>query len=53
MRAVSPFLLVPFLLGNLSGKDRTSMSREIPWLVTRVLVPVWRNKWAPMEPFLL
>ena len=48
------YLVVPFLLYNLSAEDRAIMSQEMPPVVTQQLVPVaWKEKWAPMSPFLL
>jgi hemerythrin-like domain-containing protein len=46
--------LVPFMIYNLSGTDRELFARAVPWIVTRVLVPlIWKKKWQPMSPFLL
>jgi hemerythrin-like domain-containing protein len=48
------YLVVPFILYNLSAEDRAIMSRAMPPVVTQELVPVaWKEKWAPMSPFLL
>ncbi len=48
------YLVVPFLLYNLSPEDRATMSAEMPPVVTQQLVPVvWKEKWQPMSPFLL
>jgi hypothetical protein len=47
-----PALMVPFILFNMKPADRAVMSQLMPWIVTRVLVPiVWRRKWKPMRPF--
>jgi hemerythrin-like domain-containing protein len=48
------YLVVPFMLYNLSPEDRATMSQGMPPVVTQQLVPVaWKEKWAPMSPFLL
>ncbi len=48
------FLVVPFLLYNLSPEQRSAMAKAMPPLVTEQLVPVvWKEKWEPMKPFLL
>jgi iron-sulfur cluster repair protein YtfE (RIC family) len=48
------YLVIPFMLFNLSGDHREAMSREFPPTVTEQLVPtVWRDKWEIMKPFLL
>jgi hypothetical protein len=47
-------LAVPFLLYNLPPEERAIFARQMPFIVTRVLVPfVWKKQWAPMRPFLL
>jgi hemerythrin-like domain-containing protein len=54
MGQVPVYWLIPFLVYNLSGQDRAWMAQQIPWIVTRVLLPtVWRKKWLPMTPLLL
>ena len=48
------YLVVPFMLYNLPAEDRAIMSQAMPPIVIQQLVPVaWREKWAPMSPFLL
>lgn len=50
-----PSLIAPFILYNLPQGDRAIISQTmpVPWLVTRVLVPlVWKKKWQSMAPFL-
>lgn len=48
------YLVVPFILYSLSEQDRAWMSHAMPPVVTEELVPVvWKDKWAPMKPFLL
>jgi hemerythrin-like domain-containing protein len=48
------YLVVPFVLYNLDPEDRAAISRTMPPVVTQQLVPVaWKEKWAPMRPFLL
>jgi hypothetical protein len=48
------FLVVPFILFNLSPEDRAIMAAPMPPVVTQELVPrAWKDKWAPMQPFLL
>jgi hemerythrin-like domain-containing protein len=52
--ATPDFLVVPFMLYNLDTGDRAVLSRAMPPVVTQELVPiVWKEKWAPMKPFLL
>jgi hemerythrin-like domain-containing protein len=49
-----PALMVPFILFNMKPGDRAVMSQLMPWVLTRVLVPiVWKRKWKQMQPFLL
>jgi hypothetical protein len=48
------YLVVPFMLYNLSPEDRVIMASAMPPMVTQELVPkAWKEKWAPMQPFLL
>ena len=48
------YLVVPFLLHNLAPEKRRYFSRSMPPIVTEQLLPVvWKQKWAPMLPFLL
>ena len=52
---VEPLSLgVPFLLYNMSRKERAAYAQTLPPMVTEQLVPVvWKEQWAPMQPFLL
>ena len=52
---ISPdYLVVPFLLFNLTATERRVFSANIPPIVTQQLVPqVWKEKWLPMKPFLV
>lgn len=48
------YLVVPFALYNLPPDQRAILSRAMPPMVTQQLVPVvWKEQWAPMQPFLL
>jgi hypothetical protein len=48
------YLVVPFMLYNLSPDDRAILARAMPPVVTQELVPkAWKEKWSPMQPFLL
>ena len=48
------YLIVPFVLYNLSPEDRAIASQGFPEMVTKQLVPLdWKDKWASMQPFLL
>jgi hypothetical protein len=48
------YLVVPFVLYNLSTEDRAIMSQVMPPVVIQQLVPIeWKERWAPMLPFLL
>ena len=47
------YLIVPFVLYNLSPEDRTIASKGFPEMVTKQLVPIdWKDKWESMQPFL-
>ena len=48
------YLLVPFLLYNLPPQEREIFALALPPIVAQQLVPiVWKEQWAPMQPFLL
>lgn len=48
------YLIVPFLLFNLPPEERATLALAMPPIVTEELVPVvWKDKWAPMKPYLL
>jgi hemerythrin superfamily protein len=48
------YLVIPFLLFNLTATERKVFSANIPPVVTQQLVPqVWKEKWLPMKPFLI
>jgi hypothetical protein len=50
----APAVELPFVLYNLEPEDRAVMAHAMPPAVTQQLVPVvWREQWAPMQPFLL
>jgi Hemerythrin HHE cation binding domain len=52
--AVPHYLTVPFLLYNLSPKDRVIFSKDMPVEVVQHLVPVvWKSQWESMVPYLL
>lgn len=52
--ATPTYLVVPFAIYNSSPEDRVKLVKELPEKVTRQLVPIdWKDKWAPMQPFLL
>lgn len=47
-------LMIPFILYNLSLKDRKIMSQMIPWIVRKISVQgLLKKRWQPMAPFLL
>ena len=49
-----PFFALPFVLYNLSPEDRARMAALMPTMVIEELIPgKWKEKWAPMKPFLL
>jgi hypothetical protein len=49
-----PFFALPFVLFNLSPDDRAKMTAVMPKMMVEELIPgVWKEKWAPMKPFLL
>ena len=48
------YLLGPFVLYNLYPEDRAIAAQGLPDVVTKQLIPIeWKDKWAPMKPFLL
>jgi hemerythrin-like domain-containing protein len=48
------YLVVPFLLYNLTPEERAIFSQGLPPVVTQELVPIaWKDKWSQMKPFLL
>jgi hypothetical protein len=48
------YLVMPFVLYNLSPEDRAITSQGFPEMVTKQLVPIdWKDKWVSMQPFLL
>jgi hemerythrin-like domain-containing protein len=50
----APYLGIPFVLYNLPAEERAIITQVMPPAVTQQLVPVdWKEKWAPMQPFLL
>jgi hypothetical protein len=52
--AVPPFLALPFVLFNLAPAVRAEMAAMMPRRVVEELIPgEWKEKWAPMKPFLL
>jgi hemerythrin-like domain-containing protein len=45
---------LPFVLYNLEPSDRKEFTRDLPWILKSIIVPlVWKKKWQPMKPFLL
>ena len=47
-------LSLPFLLYNLPQQERDAYAATLPPTVTEQLIPVvWKQAWAPMQPFLL
>ena len=53
-RAKPDFLIVPFLLYNLTPEHRSTFAAAMPPVVVQQLVPVvWKEKWEPMKPFLI
>ena len=49
-----PFFALPFVLFNLASADRAEMAAMMPKIVIQELIPGdWKEKWAPMKPFLL
>jgi hemerythrin-like domain-containing protein len=48
------YLVVSFVLYNLSPKDRAIQAQGLPEMVTKQLVPLdWKDEWISMQPFLL
>ena len=47
-------LVMPFIIYNLSGEDRSEFVKLMPPVMTQQLIPfAWKAAWAPMMPFLL
>ncbi len=48
------YLVLPFMLYNLTPDDRTEMIRLLPPIVTQQLIPIaWKEQWKSVQPFLL
>lgn len=48
------YLVMPFVMYNLSLEDRAILIQGVPEVVTKQLIPIdWKDKWASMQPFLL
>lgn len=48
------YLVMPFVLYNLSPEDRSILTQGSPEAVTKqILSNDWKDKWTPMQPFLL
>jgi hemerythrin-like domain-containing protein len=48
------YLVMPFVLYNLSPEDRAILTQGSPENVTKQLSSTdWKDKWTPMQPFLL
>jgi hypothetical protein len=52
--ATPDYLVIPFVLYNLTPAARTALGQMLPPIVMQQLVPIaWKEKWEPMKPFLL
>lgn len=48
-----PELVIPFTLYNLTPAERAHLAAGMPPVIIQELVPlVWKERWAPMQPFL-
>lgn len=48
------YLVMPFVLYNLSPEDRAILTEGSPDIVAKQLLSIdWKDKWTPMQPFLL
>ena len=48
------YLVMPFVLYNLSPEDRAILTQGSPDIVAKQLLSSdWKDKWTPMQPFLL
>lgn len=48
------YLVAPFSLYNLPPDERAVIEQGLPEIVIKQLIPIdWKDKWAPMKPFLL
>lgn len=49
-----PELVIPFILHNLPAQERAQLAAGMPPAISQQMVPlVWKERWAPMQPFLL
>ena len=49
-----PYLVMPFVLYNLSPKDCAILTQGSPEIIAKQLLSTdWKDKWTPMQPFLL
>ena len=47
-----PTLVLPFVIYNMSEKDRAIMLNTLPWILSRFLIPIaWKRNWRPMQPY--
>lgn len=48
------YWVIPFILYNLLGEDRSTMEAFLPPAIVEELVPkAWKEQWEPMKPLLL
>lgn len=48
------YLVMPFVLYNLSPEDRAILTQGSPEIIAKQLLSIdWKDKWTPMQPFLL
>lgn len=44
---------LPMLLFNLDDAERKAFEGHLPWIVRKVLVPIfWKSKWRPLTPYM-
>jgi len=55
MKHMAPdYLVMPFILYNLSKQDREALAGMLPPIITQKLVPIdWKPKWESMKRYLL
>jgi hypothetical protein len=47
-----PEVIIPSILYNLENEQRDVFLKAMPWILTKVVVPlVWKSKWKPLVPF--
>jgi hemerythrin-like domain-containing protein len=49
-----PYLIVPFVLLNAESEDRAALMANMPpTIMDELVMKAWKDKWAPMKPFMI